>query len=83
MDYNVLEALQMIMREKHIDREIIIESLVAGLQSAAKKRLGAEAHIDAWVDADTGEMVVEHVKTVVEEIEDPSKKSGIKKVGKL
>lgn len=71
MDYNVLDALQMIVREKHIDREIIIESLVAGLQSAAKKKLGAEANIDAWVDADTGEMVVEHVKTVVEELDDP------------
>jgi N utilization substance protein A len=71
MDYNVLEALAAITREKQIDREIIIESLVAGLQSAAKKKLGTEAHIDARVDTETGEMVVEQVKTVVEELDDP------------
>ena len=71
MDYNVLDALTMITREKNIDREIIIESLVAGLQSAAKKKLGLEANIDARVDSDTGDMVVEQVKIVVDEIDDP------------
>ncbi len=71
MDYNVLDALTMITREKNIDREIIIESLVAGLQSAAKKKLGLEANIDARVDGDTGDMIVEQVKIVVDEIDDP------------
>ena len=71
MDYNVLDALTMITREKNIDREIIIESLVAGLQSAAKKKLGLEANIDARVDSDTGDMIVEQVKIVVDEIDDP------------
>ena len=71
MDYNILDALAMITREKHIDRQIILDSLVAGLQSAAKKKLGAEVLIDARVNGDTGEMVVEQVKNVVEEIEDP------------
>ncbi len=71
MEYNVLDALAMITREKNLDRAIVIESLVAGLQSAAKKKLGANTIIDARVDGDTGEMTVEQVKTVVEEIEDP------------
>ena len=71
MDHNVLNALAEITREKNIDKAIIIESLEAGLQSAARKKLGAEANIDARVDPETGEMVVEQVKTVVEEIDDP------------
>ena len=70
MDYNVIQALQAITREKHLDQSIIVESLVAGLQSAAKKKLGAEANVEARVDPDTGEMVIEQIKTVVEEIED-------------
>ncbi|MBU1676056.1 transcription termination factor NusA [bacterium] len=70
MDYNVLDALAMITREKNVDRSIVIESLVAGLQSAARKKLGAESIIDARVDETTGAMSVELVKTVVEEIED-------------
>jgi N utilization substance protein A len=71
MDQNVLNALAEITREKNIDRDIIIESLEAGLQSAARKKLGTEANIDARVDTQTGHMVIEQVKTVVEEIDDP------------
>ncbi len=71
MDHNVLNALSQITREKNIDKAVIIESLEAGLQSAARKKLGAEANIDARVDPDTGEMIVEQVKIVVEEIDDP------------
>ncbi len=69
MEYNILDALAMITREKSVDRRIVIESLVAGLQSAAKKKVGGEAVIDARVDEVTGEMTVEQVKTVVEEVE--------------
>ncbi len=71
MDHNVIQALQAITREKHLDQAIIIESLEAGLQSAAKKKLGAEANIVATVDPQTGEMLVEQVKTVVDDVEDP------------
>ncbi|PIE76346.1 hypothetical protein CSA17_02700 [bacterium DOLJORAL78_65_58] len=71
MDHNVLNALSEITREKSIDKAIIIESLESGLQSAARKKLGAEANIDARVDPDTGAMVVERVMTVVEEVDDP------------
>ncbi len=71
MDHNVLNALSQITREKNIEKSVIIESLEAGLQSAARKKLGTEANIDARVDPDTGEMVVEQVKTVVLEIDDP------------
>jgi N utilization substance protein A len=70
MDQDIINALTMIAREKKVDREIVIESLVAGLQSAAKKKLGLNSIIDARVDGETGDMLVEQVKTVVEEVED-------------
>jgi transcription termination/antitermination protein NusA len=71
MDHNVLNALAEITREKNIDKSIILESLEAGLQSAARKKLGMEANIFAKVDPDTGAMVVERVMTVVDEVDDP------------
>jgi len=70
MDHNVIQALQAITREKHLDQAIIIESLEAGLQSAAKKKLGAEANIIATVNPETGEMLIEQVKTVVDDLDD-------------
>jgi N utilization substance protein A len=71
MDHNVLNALSEIVREKSIDKSVILESLEAGLQSAARKKLGMEANIHAKVDPDTGEMLVEQVMTVVDEVDDP------------
>jgi N utilization substance protein A len=71
MDHNILNALSEITREKNIDKAIIIESLEAGLQSAARKKLGSEANIDARVDPESGTMLIEQVKTVVIEIDDP------------
>ncbi|MDY0109209.1 MAG: transcription termination factor NusA [Candidatus Krumholzibacteria bacterium] len=71
MDHNVIQALQAITREKHLDQSIIVESLEAGLQSAAKKKLGAEVNVVATVDPQTGEMLVEQVKTVAAEVLDP------------
>ncbi len=71
MDHNVLNALSEITREKNVDKATIIESLEAGLQSAARKKLGAEANIDARVDPESGSMVVERVMTVVDEVDDP------------
>jgi N utilization substance protein A len=71
MDHNVLNALSEITREKNIDKAVIIESLEAGLQSAARKKLGMEANIHAKVDPESGEMTVEQVMTVVDEVDDP------------
>ncbi len=71
MDHEILNALSEITREKNIDKAVIIESLEAGLQSAARKKLGAEANIDARFDPDTGSMLIEQVKTVVVEVDDP------------
>ncbi|MBU8869716.1 MAG: transcription termination factor NusA [Gemmatimonadales bacterium] len=71
MDHNILNALAEITREKNIEKSVIIESLEAGLQSAARKKLGMEANIFAKVDSETGTMVVERVMTVVGEVDDP------------
>jgi len=71
MDPKIMSALGDLTREKNIDKAVILESLEAGLQSAARKKLGAEANIDARVDPATGEITIEQVKTVVIEIDDP------------
>jgi transcription termination/antitermination protein NusA len=68
--FNILQALSAITREKNIDREIVIESLEAGLQSAAKRRFGDESIIEAKIDQENGTMSVEQIFNVVEEIED-------------
>jgi N utilization substance protein A len=71
MEHNILNALSEITREKNIDKAVIIESLEAAFQSAARKKLGAEANIDARIDPESGSLSIEQVKVVVIEIDDP------------
>jgi hypothetical protein len=40
MDYNIVEALQAVVREKNVDQSTLMDSLIVGLQSAAKKKVG-------------------------------------------
>ena len=70
MDYNIVEALQAVVREKNVESSTLIESLVVGLQSAAKKKVGLNADISVDVDTDTGDIEIVQRKTVVEKVID-------------
>ena len=51
MSYEILEALGQIAREKNVDRDLVLETLQAGLVSDARKKYGANANVDVAVDA--------------------------------
>lgn len=70
MDYNIVEALQAVVREKNVDTSILLDSLVVGLQSAAKKKVGLNADIQVDIDRDTGEIEIAQRKLVVEKVVD-------------
>jgi N utilization substance protein A len=71
MNYEMMEALSQIARDKNVDRRMVVETLQAGLLSAAKKRYGAADNIDVEVDKDSGRITVFALKTVVELVSDP------------
>ncbi|MEE2656886.1 MAG: transcription termination factor NusA [Candidatus Latescibacterota bacterium] len=68
---NIVEALGQIAREKNVDREMVMQTLVDALVSAAKKRYGNADNFEVQIDPDTGHMAVMARKTVVDEINDP------------
>ena len=71
MNYEVLEALGQITREKNIDRELIWETLTSGLIAAAKKRFETGDNLDVRIDETSGGMEVVAQWDVVKEVEDP------------
>ena len=71
MNYDVVEALGQIMREKNIERDLVWDTLKMGLVTAAKKRFGVGDRIDVTIDEKTGKMEMTAYRDVVEEIEDP------------
>ena len=71
MNYEVVEALGQIIREKNVDRDIIWETLKSGLIAAAKKRFVTGDNIDVRIDEKSGTIEIVAIRTVVEEVEDP------------
>ena len=71
-NFNIVEALSQIAREKNVDRDLVVQTLADALISAAKKRYGNTDNFEADIDPVSGQMEVIAHKTVVEEIQEPS-----------
>lgn len=79
MNYEVLEALGQIAREKSVKKELVIETLEIGLLSAAKKRYGASDNIEVKIDEASGGISLVATKQVVDDdaLEDPGLEIGL------
>lgn len=71
MSFELLDALGQIAREKSVDRQVLIETLEAGLLSAAKKKFGANATVRVQLDEAAGSLRVFTDRLVVDEVNDP------------
>jgi transcription termination/antitermination protein NusA len=72
VNYEIIEALGQIAREKSVDRQLLIDTLEAGLLSAAKKKHGANAQVGVRFDDQKGVIEMWLSKKVVDRIEDSS-----------
>jgi N utilization substance protein A len=64
------EAFNDLIRQKRIDKELLMETLSAGFSSAVKKKLGSAAEVEVLEDG-KGNIELYLLKTVVEEVESP------------
>ncbi|MFI3173852.1 MAG: transcription termination factor NusA [Bacillota bacterium] len=72
MDKNeFMEALELVVKEKGLDKEIIFEAIEASLLSACKEYFGKNQNVKVIVDRETGNVACYSQQTVVEEVEDP------------
>ena len=72
---NRLELLQIadaVAREKVIDREIVLAAMADAIQKAARSRYGSESNIRADINSKTGEIRLQRLLEVVEQVEDYS-----------
>jgi N utilization substance protein A len=71
MSIQFAEAFNQLIREKRIDRELLLETLQAGFTSAVKKKYGPEAEVKVEDDGH-GAIELYLVMEVVEEVEEES-----------
>ena len=70
MSFEIVQALKSIARAKDVDENLIIETLQAGLVSAARKKFGASTNVVVEIDEGKGSLNVYCCKQIVEEVED-------------
>lgn len=66
----MVEALS---KEKGLSKEIVVEALVEGLKTAAKKKFGNTAKIEVKYHDETGEIEIFRFREVVDKVADPTR----------
>ena len=67
----LIEALELIEKEKDISKEILLEAIENSLVAACKNQYGKADNIKVYINRETGIVNVFAEKEVVEEVEDP------------
>jgi N utilization substance protein A len=75
--------IELVWKEKGIDKKVLIEALESALVSAAKKKFGPERNIEAKYNEETGEIEIVEFKSVVENVENPDIQISIEEARKL
>ena len=71
MNFELIEALNELEKEKGIESEVIIEAIEAALVSAYKKNFGTQSNMKIDIDRSTGDIRVFSRKTIVETVSNP------------
>lgn len=69
---NLNAVLEQVGKEKNIDKSVLVEALETAMLTAARKKLGLTADLEAHFNEDLGEVEVFEFKTVVKDLRNPS-----------
>lgn len=67
---NLKQAIEQIVKEKGIDRQVVIEAMEQAVLSAANKKYRNTRNLEAHYNADTGEVELFEYVVVVDEVQD-------------
>lgn len=71
MNNELLEALNILEKEKNISKDTLLEAIEQSLLQACKNHFGKADNVKVFIDPETCEFNVHAEKTVVENVEDP------------
>ena len=76
----LLRIVDAVANEKSIDKEIVIGSMESAIEKAALTKFGHNNNILVKIDRATGEINIQKVLEIVENVEDPSREITLKDV---
>ena len=78
----LLRIVDAVANEKSFDKELVIDSMESAIQKAALTKFGNENNIQVIIDRETGEIKIQKVLEIVENVEDPSREINLKDANK-
>ncbi len=67
----LLRIVEAVANEKSIDKELVIDSMESAIQKAALTKFGNDNNIEVMIDRESGEIKIQKVLNIVENVEDP------------
>lgn len=83
MTNELSRMIELVWKEKGIDKKVLIEALESALVSAAKKRFGHNKNFEAKYNEETGEIEILEFKSVVQVVENPDIQISLEEARKL
>ncbi len=71
MKAEFLEALEQIVKDKGITKDVLYDALEAALKTAYRKNFGTSQNVEVEIDKENGEVKAYAKKVVVENVENP------------
>ena len=69
----LLRIVEAVANEKSIDKELVIGSMESAIQKAALTKFGNDNNIEVLIDRESGEIKIQKVLDIVENVEDPAR----------
>ncbi len=76
------KVIETLSKEKGLSKEIVVEALMEGIKTAAKKKFGNKAKIDVRFDEEHG-LEIYRLKEVVDKVENPETEISIDEASKM
>lgn len=79
----VVEMINLITRQRKLDRDFVVTALRDAIASTVRKNLGIKKQVLVHVDPKTGEITIQVEKTVVKEVQDPNNEISLEEARKI
>ena len=79
MNKELMEALDILEKEKNISKDTLLEAIENSLLTACKNHFGKADNVHVNINRETGDFAVYAEKIVVEEVEDPAEQIALEK----
>lgn len=79
----VKKVIEAVSREKGLSKEIVLEALIEGIKTAARKKFGNKVRIDVHFDEETGTIDIYKLKEVVDRVTHPETEISFEEAKKM